>query len=145
MKIKWLMPTRPMKCNYIAHDNQSKSMKKYWLGKLSSLTGKEKWMKLTGPVTFFQILWNLSLTSINIPRLRFSHFALLTQLIRNRTSCRIIQGVIGLVISNQNRAIWNYSPHYSLSCTPFSPIPFTHWLEKREITNAFLFENVRCI
>ena len=54
---------------------------------------------------FFQILWNLSLTSINIPRLRFSHFALLTQLIRNRTSCRIIQGVIGLVISNQNRAI----------------------------------------
>ena len=33
-------------------------------------TGKEKWMKLSEPVTFIQMLWNLSLTLINIPKLR---------------------------------------------------------------------------
>ena len=33
-------------------------------------------MKLTGPVTFIQMLWNPSLKLINIPRLRFSHFVI---------------------------------------------------------------------
>ena len=49
-----------MEFNYIAHDNQSKSksMKKNsdqescpWLAP----TGKEQWIKLTGPVTFIHI------------------------------------------------------------------------------------------
>ena len=33
-----------------------------------SSTGKEIWMKLTGPMTFIQMIWNLSLALINIPR-----------------------------------------------------------------------------
>ena len=37
-------------------------------------------------------------------------------------------GVIGLVISNQPYAIRNYSPDFSLNCTPFSPITIIHWL-----------------
>ena len=33
-------------------------------------------MKQTGLLTFIQMFWNLSLTLINIPRLRFSHFVI---------------------------------------------------------------------
>ena len=40
------------------------------------------------------------------------------QLIGDWTSCRTIQGVIVLVISN-------YSPDYSLNCTPLGPITIT--------------------
>ena len=59
-----------MKFNYIAHDNQSKSMKNSDQVSCPASTGKEKWMKLSEPVTFIQMLWNLSLTLINIPKLR---------------------------------------------------------------------------
>ena len=41
-----------MKFNYIAHDNQSKSMKKVGC---PVLNGKVKRMKLTGPGTFIYI------------------------------------------------------------------------------------------
>ena len=44
-----------MKFNYIAHDNQSKSMKKLRPGKLSSFNWERK-MDITGPVTFLQRL-----------------------------------------------------------------------------------------
>ena len=53
---------------HIAHDNQSKSIKNSDQVSCPALTGKEKWMKETGPGTVIQILWNLSLTLINIPR-----------------------------------------------------------------------------
>ena len=43
-----------MKFNYIAHDNQSKSMKNSDQVSCPASTGKEKWIKLTGPVTFIQ-------------------------------------------------------------------------------------------
>ena len=42
--------------------------------------GKEIWMKLTAPMTFIQMIWNLSLVLINIPRLS-----------GNRTLCHKIQ------------------------------------------------------
>ena len=49
-----------MKFNYIAHDNLSKSTKKYWPVKLSSFNWKRKMnetrRKLTAPVTFINII-----------------------------------------------------------------------------------------
>ena len=44
-----------MKFHYIAHDNQSKSIKNSDQVSYPVSTGKEKWMKLTGPVTFIYI------------------------------------------------------------------------------------------
>ena len=41
-----------MKFDHKAHHNQSKSMKKNDQVSCPASTGKEKWMKLTGPVTF---------------------------------------------------------------------------------------------
>ena len=41
--------------NYIAHDNQSKSTNNSDQVSCPASTGKENWMKLTGPVTFIYI------------------------------------------------------------------------------------------
>ena len=46
---------KPLKFDHIAHDNQSKSKKNSDQVSCPSSTGKEKWMKLTGPVTFIHI------------------------------------------------------------------------------------------
>ena len=44
-----------MKFDHIAHDNQSKSKKNGDQVSCPASTGKRKWMKLTGPVTFLYI------------------------------------------------------------------------------------------
>ena len=44
-----------MKFNYTAHDSQSKSMKNSDQVSCPGSSGKEKWMKLTGPVTIIPI------------------------------------------------------------------------------------------
>ena len=46
---------KPLKFDHIAHDNRSKSKKNSDQVSCPASTGKEKWMKLTGPVTFFHI------------------------------------------------------------------------------------------
>ena len=46
---------KPLKFDHIAHDNPSKSKKNSDQVSCPASTGKEKWMKLTGPVTFIHI------------------------------------------------------------------------------------------
>ena len=53
-----------MKFHYMAHDNQSKSMKQLWPGKPSSFNWKKKSRKLTGPVTFIQTFFSLDFDSL---------------------------------------------------------------------------------
>ena len=46
-------------------------------------------------------------------------------------------GVIVLVTSNRPR-FWNYSPDYSLNCTPLSPITITNSAKINSVTPIFL-------
>ena len=66
-----------MKFDYIAHDNQSKSMKNSGLVSCQASTGKGKWMKLNCPVTFIYIN--------KYSKREILAFLLLTQLIGNKT------------------------------------------------------------
>ena len=57
-----------MKFHYMAHDSQSKSMKKLW-------PGKDERMKLTGPVTFIQTFFSLGFNSLfKVAELSFGSF-----------------------------------------------------------------------